>query len=138
MIPLQSAIIGETYKLGFLEEQLKPKGYTIGSNWDYDHGYFDYTIEQHNGYTVLRIPFHTRYGEVGERGTTVTLDTPFILAHEYQEDLDDYATSGSVPLQVSGVVNQFSEPTNKDGEVDEKYVPTAQNLLKEVESLLIP
>ena len=138
MIPLQSSIIGETFKLALLEDQLKPLGYTIGSNWEYDHGYLDYTIDQENGYTVLRIPFHTKYGELGQKGTTVTLDTPFILAHQYQDDLDDYTSSGSVPLQVSSVFNQFSEPVKKDGEVDEKYVPVAQNLIKEVESLLLP
>ncbi|MDQ0206559.1 YugN family protein [Alkalicoccobacillus murimartini] len=138
MIPLQSTISGETFKFDSLEDHLKSLGYTIGSNWEYDHGFFDYLIDQASGYTVLRLPFHTKYGELGQKGTTVTLDTPFLLAHKYQEDLDDYTSSGSVPVQVSSVVNQFSEPTEKDAKVNEKYLPIAENLIKEVESVLLP
>ena len=138
MIPLQSAIEGKTFKFESLEDLLKPLGYSVGSNWDYDHGSFDYTIDQNHGYTFLRLPFHTEYGELGQKGTTVIMDTPFILNHEYQEDLDDYTSSGLVPVQVSGLMNQFSEPVNKDGEVADKYLPVAQNLLKEAESVLLP
>lgn len=138
MIPLQSAIDGKTFKFESLEELLKPLGYSVGSNWEYDHGYFDYTIDQDNGYTFLRIPFHTEYGELGQSGTTVIVDTPFILSHRYQEDLDDYTSSGSVPVQVSSLVNQFSEPVKKDGEIDHTYLPIAENLMKEVEAVLLP
>ncbi|TSB48181.1 YugN-like family protein [Alkalicoccobacillus porphyridii] len=138
MIPIQSTIEGKSFKFETLEALLKPLGYTIGSNWEYDHGYFDYTIDQDQGYTFLRVPFRTEYGELGQKGTTVILDTPFILKHNYQEDLDDNISSGTVPIQVSGLINQFQEPVNKDGDVSDKYVPIAENLVKEVETVLLP
>ncbi|MBL1705764.1 hypothetical protein ELE02_42005, partial [Klebsiella pneumoniae] len=40
MIPIQSKLEGRTYALYKLEEVMKPLGYSIGGNWDYDKGCF--------------------------------------------------------------------------------------------------
>ncbi|MGQ0421215.1 YugN family protein, partial [Bacillus sp. HC-Mk] len=47
MIPIQSNLEGRTYALYKLEEIMKPLGYSIGGNWDYDKGCFDYKIDTH-------------------------------------------------------------------------------------------
>jgi hypothetical protein len=41
MIELSSRLDGTLFKLYELEKTLKPLGYNIGGNWDYDHGSFD-------------------------------------------------------------------------------------------------
>ncbi|MCQ6360718.1 YugN family protein, partial [Bacillus cereus] len=57
MIPIQSNLEGRSYALYKLEEVMKPLGYSIGGNWDYDYGCFDYKIDVVDGYLFLRVPF---------------------------------------------------------------------------------
>ena len=54
LIPIQSKLEGCTYALYKLEEVMKPLGYSIGGNWDYDKGCFDYKIDEEEGYQFLR------------------------------------------------------------------------------------
>lgn len=55
LIPIQSNLEGRTYALFKLEEIMKPLGYSIGGNWDYDKGCFDYKIDEEDGYQFLRV-----------------------------------------------------------------------------------
>ena len=50
LIPIQSNLEGRTYALYKLEEIMKPLGFSIGGNWDYDKGCFDYKIDEEDGY----------------------------------------------------------------------------------------
>ncbi len=50
MIEIPSALEGKTFLLNVLEQELKPLGYVIGGNWDYDHGSFDYKMADDVGY----------------------------------------------------------------------------------------
>ncbi len=56
LIPIHSNLEGRTYALYKLEEIMKPLGYSIGGNWDYDKGCFDYKIDEEDGYQFLRVP----------------------------------------------------------------------------------
>ncbi|WP_153126555.1 YugN-like family protein [Peribacillus tepidiphilus] len=133
MIEIPSQIEGKTFTLYDLEKMLKPAGYDIGGNWDYDHGYFDYKIDDKKGYQFLRIPFRAVDGQLDSRGVTVELGRPFLLSHEYQRGLDDNASAGSF----SGSFNQFSEPQDPDATFPEKYIDLGKELVRELETHLL-
>lgn len=132
MLAISSKIEGQTYKLDKLEQQLKPLGYTIGGNWDYDHGSFDYKIDDREGYQFLRVPFKVLDGQLDSQGTTVKLGTPYLLSHEYQKGLDDYAHVGNA----NASVNQFSEPKDPDAQFPQEYIELGKKLVKELEKVL--
>jgi hypothetical protein len=103
MYQIPSKLEGERFPLFKLEKLLKPKGYTIGGNWDYDQGYLDYKMANDKGYQFLKIPFTPLQGQALDyEGTAVELGTPFILSHVYQNHLDDHAYTSNI----SGSFNQ--------------------------------
>ncbi|MBS4220884.1 YugN-like family protein [Bacillus sp. FJAT-49711] len=132
MIEINSKIEGGQYNLHKLEQLMKPKGYVIGGNWDYDRGFFDYKMADDDGYQFLRIPFTAVEGQLDTPGVSVQLGTPFVLSHVYQKGLDDQADSSNM----SAAFNQFSEPEDPDGSLDEKYIRMGKDLIKELESIL--
>ncbi|KAB7706937.1 hypothetical protein F9802_07870 [Bacillus aerolatus] len=132
MIELSSALEGKSFNLYELEQKLKPLGYSIGGNWDYDHGFFDYKINAEEGYQFLRLPFTAIDGQLDSPGVTVEFGTPFVLAHVYERGLDDFASSGNI----GGAFNQFSEPEDPDAEIKERYVISGKRLLEEAEKTL--
>ncbi|HWO95205.1 MAG TPA: YugN-like family protein [Bacillus sp. (in: firmicutes)] len=133
MIEISSRLQGESFKLFDLEQQLKPLGYAIGGNWDYDHGSFDYKIDDEVGYQFLRLPFQSVDGQLDSPGVTVRLGTPFLLSHKYQIGLDDHVHVGSVKASF----DQFSEPQDPDAEFPEKYISIGKALVKELEEVLL-
>ncbi|MEI5907767.1 YugN-like family protein [Bacillus spongiae] len=133
MIEVPSRLEGQTFQLYKLEQELEPLGYTIGGNWDYDHGYFDYKLGKEGGYQFLRIPFKAIDGQLDSRSVSVKFGKPFLLAHTYQRGLDDYADAGTF----SGIINQFSEPQDKDASFPEEYIEAGKQCVKEVESVLL-
>jgi hypothetical protein len=133
MIPIPSKLEGKTYKLYKLEQELKPLGYTIGGNWDYDHGSFDFKIDDEDGYQYLRLPFTAIDGQLDSNGTTVELGTPYLLSHQYQAGLDDQADLNVL----SASMDQFAQPVDPDAEFPEKYVGIGKALVKELESVLL-
>lgn len=134
MVPLESRIENTMFSLYVLEELLKPEGFVIGSNWDYDSGYFDYLIDNKDSYYYLRIPFYAVAGSLDYPGVTVRVDKPFLLAHEYQEGNDDTGVAGVV----SGAIDQFQAPSNPDADMPPEYISLGKDLVKKVEQLLIP
>ncbi|MDN4072408.1 YugN-like family protein [Fictibacillus terranigra] len=133
MIPLQSKLENEVFAFNELEDKLKQIGYTIGGNWDYDHGYFDYKLDDEVGYTFVRVPFTAYEKEIGDDGAMVTLGEPFLLAHKYQIGLDDNVSAGNL----SGSLNQFSEPQDPDASIDEKWIGIGKKLIEKTESQLL-
>ncbi|MEK4779555.1 YugN family protein [Bacillus sp. FSL L8-0199] len=107
MIPIQSNLEGRTYALYKLEEIMKPLGYSIGGNWDYDKGCFDYKIDEEDGYQFLRVPFTAIDGELDDNVNTLTA-----------------GTSG---------MDQFAEPKDPDGDVKRKYINIGKVLMQELE-----
>jgi len=132
MIEIPSKIEGKQFDLYKLEQTLKPIGYSIGGNWDYDHGSFDYKLNDESSYQFLRVPFTAIDGQLDARNCTVELGRPFLLSHEYQMELDDQARAGTF----SGTLNQFSEPIDKDGEVPERLIEDGKGLIAKLESIL--
>jgi hypothetical protein len=130
MIEIPSELEGKSFNLYKVESTLKPIGYVIGGNWDYDHGYFDYKIDDEVGYQYLRVPFKAVDGQLDSQNTTVQISRPFLLSHKYQIGLDDYVTS-------PGTLNQFSEPQDPDAEFPVKYIDLGKSLVKELEDLLL-
>ncbi|MFS0787615.1 YugN-like family protein [Shouchella sp. 1P09AA] len=133
MIYVSSKIEGKEVKAKELESLLTPLGYSIGGNWDYDHGYYDYKLAEEGGYTFLRLPFTAVEGEVGSSHAVFEMGRPYLLNHVYQDGNTDEGIGGYIPPAVDGLINQFQRPIDKDGEVDEKYVDVAKNLIEEVE-----
>lgn len=132
MHEINSTIEGREFNLHKLEQLLKPKGYVIGGNWDYDRGFFDYKMADDGGYQFLRVPFTAVHGELDTPGVIVKLGTPFVLEHVYQKGLDDHADS----TYMSASFNQFSEPEDPDGNLDEDYIQMGKDLVKELETIL--
>lgn len=132
MIELASKLEGELFKLYVLEQTLKPMGYVIGGNWDYDHGFFDYKINDEVGYQFLRIPFQAMDGQLDSQGTTVQIGKPYLLSHKYQIGLDDNVDVGNI----NASFNQFAEPQDPDAQFPDEYLSLGKELLKEAEKAL--
>ena len=133
MIQLPSKVEGLQFDLYKLEQKLKPIGYSIGGNWDYDHGAFDYKLNDEEGYQFLRLPFSVVDGQLDARNCTVELGRPFLLSHLYEGNLDDDASTGTF----SGSINQFQDPIDKDASFPKKYIENGKNLVSELEMLLL-
>jgi hypothetical protein len=133
MIEIPSKVEGKQFDLYKLEQKLKPIGYTIGGNWDYDHGAFDYKLNTAEGYQFLRVPFTAVDGELDVRNCTVEIGIPYLLAHEYEAGIDEQVNSGTF----SGTFNQFQEPTNKDADFPHPLIDKGKALVAELEALLL-
>lgn len=133
MIPIPSAIDGQSFLLQELEQVMKPLGYVINGGWEYDHGYFDYKIDDRDGYLFLRVPVNAVQGSLDERGAAVRIGTPFMLRQVLQTDVDDQAEGG--PFQ--SLFNQFSEPERRDAEIDPAFLDIGASLVKELEDVLL-
>lgn len=134
MIEIPSSIEGKQYDLYKLEQKLKPKGYFIGGNWEYDKGYFDYKIDGEVGYQFLRVPFKAIDGQLDSRSCTVELEKPFLLAHKYQIGVDDDHTEIG---NLSASFNQFQKPVDKDASIPDKYIDVGKSLVIELETILL-
>lgn len=133
MIEIPSKLENEVFHLYYLEQKMKPLGYVIGGNWDYDSGSFDYKIADKVGYQFLRLPFTAVDGALDVNNVTVQFKRPFLLSHKYQIGLDDDVHVGNF----SSTFNQFQEPQDKDATFPEKYIDLGKELVKELEELLI-
>ena len=133
MYKLNSTIVGEVFVLSEAENVLKPLGFSIAGNWDYDHGYFDYKMSDGPGYQFIRLPFTAIEGQLDGRHCTVRFGQPFLLAHQYQDGLDDSAE----PSVLSASFNQFAEPVDKDADLPAEYLAAGKGILKEAENALL-
>ncbi|MGJ7911398.1 YugN-like family protein [Neobacillus sp. LXY-1] len=133
MIELPSKVEGKQFDLFKIEQKLKPIGYSIGGNWDYDHGSFDYKLDDEGGYQFFRLPFHAVDGQLDMRGCTVELGRPFLLSHQYESGLDVQGESGVF----SGTLNQFQEPTDKDASIPDRYIDKGKAMVAELETVLL-
>ncbi|MEC2078287.1 YugN-like family protein [Metabacillus fastidiosus] len=133
MIEISSKLEDQLFDLFFLEQKMKPLGYVIGGNWDYDSGSFDYKMDDELGYQFLRLPFEAVNGQLDADNVTVKFKRPFLPSHKYQIGLDDDVHVGNF----SSAFNQFQEPQDKDATFPEKYIDNGKRLVKELETLLI-
>jgi hypothetical protein len=133
MIEIPSKVEGMKFDLYKVEQQLKPIGYSIGGNWDYDHGAFDYKLNDEESYQFLRLPFTAIDGQLDKSNCTVELGRPFLLSHNYEDDLDNDASNGVF----SSTINQFQDPTDEDARVPDKFLELGKALVQELESILV-
>lgn len=132
MIEINSTLENQTYKLLDLEKKLKPIGYVIGGGWEYDHGYFDYEMDDDGSYLFVRIPFQAVDGEeLDVKGVHVTLGRPFLLAHKYEDGLDEEAHDPN-PL-----LNQFSTPEDPDAKFPQEWVKSGEEYVRELEQVIL-
>ncbi|PLR96064.1 YugN-like family protein [Bacillus sp. T33-2] len=132
MIEIQSTIEGKQYALYKLKDILEELGYTIGGNWEYDHGYFDYKIDDEEGEQYLRLPFQAVDGQVDDEGSIVRVGRPFLLSHIYDTGIDEEGNVGNI----SASFNQFKEPANKDAEFPQKYLNLGKTQVEKLETAL--
>lgn len=136
MIPLQSAI--ENIKLFYadIRQDLSTYQFSLGGNWDYDHGYFDRGLDEANK-VWLRIPFQVVNGVLDadreDTKTEIKLGKPFVLKHIYNEGLDPEARY----MTYGGLLDQFQDPLEKDADVEEEWIQKAAALLKQVEQRIL-
>ncbi|KKB74630.1 MULTISPECIES: YugN-like family protein [Bacillus] len=133
MISIPSELENRSFSLYHLEQTLKPLGFIIGGGWEYDRGFFDYKLDDADGYLFLRLPFEAEDGQLDSQNATVQLGRPFLLRHVYQEALDDHVIQGNVRASF----DQFAEPKEKDADIPDVYVELGRSSVKELEKALL-
>ncbi|MED2941440.1 YugN-like family protein [Bacillus swezeyi] len=133
MISLPSELENRSFSLYHLEQTLKPLGYVISGGWEYDRGFFDYKIDDEDGYLFLRLPFEAEDGQLDSQNATVKLGKPFLLRHVYQEGLDDHVIQGNFRASF----DQFAEPKEKDADISGVYEDLGRSYIKELEKALL-
>lgn len=134
MITLESELTDNIYVFHELEQALTPLGFSLADNWEYDHGYLDYKIDDQEGYQYLRIPFEVTASDFDSPSdsTMVIIRQPYLLSHVYQDSIDDHVREGNF----RAMVDQFQEPKDKDGEFPEKFISTGKQVLEDAEQAL--
>ncbi|WP_282937073.1 YugN-like family protein [Paenibacillus sp. RC67] len=133
MIPVDSALVNREEAYDQIRDYLHDHQFTLGGNWEYDHGYFDRALDNDNK-VWLRIPFGVTHGRLdGDTNSTdaiIRIGSPFVLKHLYNEGLDKEAQVNTY----GALVDQFQEPVDKDAPVDDEWVSKAKSILREVEA----
>ncbi|MFC5468690.1 YugN family protein [Cohnella suwonensis] len=116
------------------KEALQEHGFTLGGNWDFDHGSFDCALDGANK-VWLRLPFDVTVGnldsEAPRSGTRIQFGNPYVLKHIYNEGLDpEMHTRSMGPL-----LDQFSDPVDPDAEIESHWIEKAKSKLNEAETL---
>lgn len=133
MKPISSALENREYEFDTIHEYLQQNQFTLGGNWDYDHGYFDRHLDE--GHKVwIRIPFTVAKGtfagaETPNPDVAVRMGSPFVLKHLYNEGLDAEA----VPRTYGALLDQFQDPVDKDAQVEESWVKQASAIMQKVD-----
>ncbi|QKG85379.1 hypothetical protein GXN76_13460 [Kroppenstedtia pulmonis] len=132
MITLSSTL--ENRKGSFIEfdRLFNEEGFNLGGGYEYDHGYYDKALDweenkEHRVY--LRIPVTAIDGSIGTRRATLHIGKPFVLKHQFRTGNEPEVNTGLI----SGSFNQFTEPADKDAEVENKWINRARETLKKIE-----
>ncbi|MBP1993463.1 YugN family protein [Paenibacillus eucommiae] len=132
MIALTSKLEQVREPFDTVRDHLYEDEFTLGGNWEYDHGYFDrYLDEAHKVW--LRIPFQVITGRLDgdsdATDATIEIGAPFVLKHVYNEGLDKEAE----PKVLGALIDQFQTPVDSDAKVEDHWVEEAVKVLNEVE-----
>ncbi|RKP53985.1 hypothetical protein D7Z26_11385 [Cohnella endophytica] len=116
------------------KDALQGHGFTLGGNWDYDHGSFDCALDDANK-VWLRLPFEVTVGnldsEAPRSDTQIQFGEPYVLKHLYNEGEDHEAQ----PRALGAFMDQFSSPVDPDDEIESRWIEQAKRKLNEVEAL---
>ncbi|AEI45274.1 YugN-like family protein [Paenibacillus mucilaginosus] len=133
MIPLNSSLTSREEAYGQVRSYLQQHGFSLGGNWDYEHGSFDRSLDEVQK-VWLRIPFQVTHGALdGDTDATdavIQIGQPFVLKHLYNEGLDPEAKG----MTFGALIDQFQEPVDKDAPVEPKWAAQAEELLRKVEA----
>jgi hypothetical protein len=133
MIQIQSNIEGKELTVGEMKQKLEPIGFTVNGNWEYDHAYFDYKMnDDHGDRQYVRIPIKSTGGPLDDEATIVQIGTPFLLDHQFQTEVDDEGNIGAL----TGSLNQFKEPADKDAPFPEEYVERGKTLVSKADQAI--
>lgn len=137
MIALESKIEGEEISFSDAQKQLSELGFTLGGNWDYEHGSFDYALDEEDK-VWLRLPFDVAVGKLdsereGQEDTVLRFGVPFVLKHLYNEGID----KSSDFMTYRGFVDQFQAPVDADAQVEDVWTEKAKVPLAEAEKRLL-
>ncbi|PKR78127.1 hypothetical protein CEY16_09440 [Halalkalibacillus sediminis] len=134
MYTIQSGINNQLYEYKQVSDLLSKLGFSIGSSYEFDHGYFDYEMyKDDEQYVFIRIPVTSEIGNLDELDAQVRLKDPFVLSHRFESGVDQEGMSGNI----TGSFNQFASPEEKDAELDPKFIEEAEKVVQKVEQLLI-
>ncbi|MCA1023983.1 YugN-like family protein [Halobacillus litoralis] len=135
MIPLTSSLTGQVFSFQDAEAALKTVGFKLADNWDYEHGYFDYKIDDRVGYQFIRLPFVVTSGSLDAPSdyAMIEMTEPFLLSHKYNPGLDDNVKEGNI----RAIFDQFQEPVDKDATFPEEHIQSGQELLQAAEEALL-
>nr|WP_165971920.1 YugN-like family protein [Paenibacillus piri] len=135
MIAMESRIANREEAFDFVRQYLHEHQFSLGGNWDYEHGYFDRYLDEARK-VWLRIPFEVTHGALdGDASSTdaiVRFGSPFVLKHVYNEGLDEEAHVNTY----GALFNQFQEPLDRDAPVEDKWVSKAEEVLRQVDESL--
>lgn len=136
MIPITSTLENREAAFANVSDYLGRFEFTLGGNWEYDHGYFDrYLDEEHTLW--VRIPFTVTHGtfdgDNDAADAVIKLGQPFVLRHLYNDGLDKQAN----PMIYKALVDQFQSPADQDAAVRPNWVREAESLLRKVEQGLV-
>lgn len=120
-------IEGFSHTYGACSRALEELDFALGGNWDYDHGSFDRKMADQGGDQVyLRLPFHVVEGKLDQQEAVLVFDTPYVLRHVVQTDTETYADGPRNPM-----LNQFQEPVETDGHVEEEWLEQGRELVEQ-------
>ncbi|GBG06533.1 hypothetical protein PAT3040_01060 [Paenibacillus agaridevorans] len=135
MIPISSTVEGQEKKFTEIQALLTDRQFTLGGNWDYDHGSFDRALDGENK-VWLRIPFQVIDGnidsELSENNAQIQFQQPYVLRHLYNEGNDPEA---SVRV-VGAVFDQFQSPIDPDADIEPRWVERGEAVMREVEGAI--
>ncbi|MFC4411332.1 YugN family protein [Chungangia koreensis] len=131
MIELDTVLSGVRMEKSAAEDFLKPRGFTVGGGWDYDHGYYDYVFRKKPHYDVLRIPVAVKGGDFEQPSAVLEIGKPIVLRHKYQTGIEE--EKDSLVGIGAGTLNQFQSPIEKDADVDHQLVDSGMQLINLLE-----
>ncbi|MBS7531730.1 hypothetical protein IC619_014715 [Hazenella sp. IB182353] len=135
MISIQSSIIGYHNSFQSIKKLLDTEGFTLGSGYTYEHGYFDKPLdwEAIHGYRYyLRIPIHSIDGnDIDQPHTQIELGKPFVIKHEFRTNTNDPSADIGV---FTSLINQFTTPIPAENHpIDVKWIQRAKKILHKIE-----
>lgn len=134
MRTLPSSLTARERSFAEVRDALAAHGFTLGGNWDYDHGSFDCPLDEAHQ-VWLRLPFRVTVGSVDseavDRDAWIRFEQPFVLKHVYNEGVDHEAR----PRLLGALTDQFQEPVDADASVEPHWIEQAERKLREVEAL---
>ncbi|MFC5530123.1 YugN family protein [Cohnella yongneupensis] len=134
MQSIPSSLTSQEQEFVIVKNGLSEHGFSLGGNWDYDHGSFDCALDDANK-VWLRLPFDVTNGnldsETQEIDAKIRFGEPYVLKHIYNEGLDKEAQ----PRVLGALVDQFSDPVDPDAPIESRWVEEAKTKLRKVEAI---